>query len=132
MKKKNKAEYDKPSTIIGKETTLEAAVLKSESSLQINGTFLGDMEVNGSVVIGETGTVVGNIKSTFILVAGKVEGNLNIENQIHLTNTAKILGDIISGSIVIDEGACLDGNCRMSNGVDKKNKKEKTQTEKAS
>ncbi|GMQ56181.1 hypothetical protein AN1V17_05740 [Vallitalea sediminicola] len=114
MKQKKKATYDKPSTIIGKDTTLESSVLKSKESVKIHGNFYGDMEVEDSVVIGETGYIKGNIVSDFLLVAGKIDGNVKIAGQLHLTKTAKITGDINTVSIIIDEGAHIEGNCSMS------------------
>lgn len=119
MKQKKKASYDKPSTIIGKDTTLEAAVLKSKNSVQINGKFYGDMDIEASVVIGESGYVKGNVVADFTLVAGQIEGNIKISGQIHLTKTAKITGNVSTASIIIDEGARIEGNCTTIDGPDK-------------
>jgi cytoskeletal protein CcmA (bactofilin family) len=127
---KKKASYDKPSTIIGKDTILESSMLKSKNSVQINGTFYGDMEVEASVVVTESGYVKGNIYSDFLLVAGRIEGNVHISGQLHLTKTARINGDINTGSIVIDEGGNIEGKCSMNNSqntnkkiIDDKDKK---------
>jgi cytoskeletal protein CcmA (bactofilin family) len=119
MKQNKKATYDKPSTIIGKDTTLESSILRSKNSVQINGNFYGDMEVEASVVIGETGYVKGGIEADFLLVAGKIEGNLRIGGQLHLTKTARIMGDINTVSIIIDEGAQIEGSCSMSKAQSK-------------
>lgn len=119
MKQKKKASYDKPSTIIGKETTLETSVLKSKNSVQINGKFYGDMEVEASVVVGESGYIKGNIVADFLLVAGQIEGNVKITGQMHLTKTAKINGNVSTASIIIDEGARIEGNCSTIDGEDK-------------
>lgn len=113
MKQKKKASYDKPATIIGKETILESATLKSKSSVQVNGRFYGDMEIEASLVVGESGYIEGNVVSDFLLVAGQIQGNLNITGQLHLTKTSRVSGDIHTSSIIIDEGALIDGNCHM-------------------
>ena len=114
IKQKKKANYTNPSTIIGKDTTLETSILKSRNTVQINGKFYGDMEVESSVAIGETGYVKGNITADFLLVAGKIDGNVNIAGQLHLTKSSMIIGDIKTSSIIIDEGAHIQGNCSMS------------------
>ena len=105
--------YDTPSTIIGEDTELESSLLKSKSSIQIQGTYSGDIEVESSVVISETGKVKGNISASFVLVAGKVSGNIQVNQQVHITNTGHITGDIICQSIIVDEGGCIDGNFKM-------------------
>ncbi|GKX32116.1 hypothetical protein SH1V18_45960 [Vallitalea longa] len=114
IKQKKKATYDKPSTIIGKDTTLETSIMKSKNTVQINGKFYGDMEIESSVAIGETGYIKGNVAADFLLVAGKIDGNVNIAGQLHLTKSAMITGDIKTASIIIDEGAHIQGNCNMS------------------
>jgi cytoskeletal protein CcmA (bactofilin family) len=108
-----KASYDKPTTVIGEDTVLETAKLVSKSSVQISGQFNGAIEVSASLVVGETGKMNGNIKSNFVLVAGEIVGNMDVSQQVHLTKTARITGDIECASIVIDEGAYLDGSCKM-------------------
>ncbi|MCT4598362.1 MAG: polymer-forming cytoskeletal protein [Vallitalea sp.] len=121
MKQKKKASYDKPATIVGKESVLELAMLKTKDTVQINGKFYGDMVVEGSIIVSETGYVKGNIEAEFLLVAGHVDGNVDVSGQLHLTKSCNITGDIKTASIVIDEGAVLKGNCDMSD-VQKYNK----------
>lgn len=113
MRTNKKADYERPSTIIGKDTTIETTKLKSKSSVQINGIFQGDTDVEASLVVGQGGKVVGNIIASFVLVAGTIEGNVQAKEQLHVTKTAVINGDILCGSIIIDDGAVLNGSCKM-------------------
>ncbi|MDA3846337.1 MAG: polymer-forming cytoskeletal protein [Vallitaleaceae bacterium] len=115
-----KPSYDKPLTLIGEDTIIETSKLKSKSSVQIAGKFIGDIEVDASLVIGQGGKVEGNVLASFILVAGEVVGNLEVTQQIHLTKTAKVVGNINCQSIVIDEGASLEGQCMMKQGSNDK------------
>ncbi len=133
MKKSTqKPEYDKPMTIIGQDTVLEGAVLKSSKAVQINGKFIGDIQIDSSVSIGETGLIQGNIKANYLLVAGKIQGDCELSSQIHLTSTAVIKGNIICGSIIIDEGAQVNGTCSMiSSASQQSNKQEKKENSKA-
>ena len=124
MRTKKKADYERPSTIIGKDTTIETTKLKSKSSVQINGILLGDTDVEASLVVGQGGKVVGNIIAGFILVAGTIEGNVQAKEQLHVTKTAIINGDILCGSIIIDDGAVLNGSCKMQTSSDNESKVE--------
>jgi len=108
-----KPNYERPTTVIGKDTLLTTAMLESKSSVQINGVLTGDANVDSSLVIGQEGKVNGNITASFILVAGTIEGNVNATEQLHVTKSAVINGDILCGSIIIDDGAMLNGNCKM-------------------
>ena len=107
---KEKANYNHPTTVIGKDTVLEAGKLNSKASVQVNGTVIGDMHVDTSLVVGQKGLVEGNISAGFVLVAGKIVGDLEVINQIHLTKTAVVVGNISYQSIVIDDGAKIEGN----------------------
>ncbi|MBC7958353.1 MAG: polymer-forming cytoskeletal protein [Vallitaleaceae bacterium] len=113
MGKKDKAAYDRPTTVICKDTKVEAGKLTSKSNVQISGHFLGDLDISASLVIGETGYVKGNIKSEYILLAGEVAGNIDVKHQLHITQTAKVKGDVIAGTVIIDEGAHLEGGIKM-------------------
>jgi len=111
--KKEKANYDRPTTIIGKEALVEGGIIESKSSMQVNGRVLTDLAIDASLVIGENGYIEGNINAGFVLVAGKIIGNIDVAHQIHLTKTAVVVGDIQYESIVIDKGAQIEGNCCM-------------------
>lgn len=113
MGKKVKAAFDRPTTIICKDTKIEAAKLTSTSNVQISGQFFGDIDVSASLVIGETAVVKGNIKAEFILLAGEVHGNIEVVHQLHITQTARVEGDVIAATVIIDEGAHLEGGIKM-------------------
>lgn len=113
MKKKPKPNYDKPATIIHHDTRIDLSQLASKSSVQVNGILNGDMEVQESIVVGEAGHINGNMKAAFVLVAGHVEGNIVVEEQIHLTKSAKVRGDIQCRSMIVDEGAFIEGSFKM-------------------
>lgn len=105
--------YEKPSTIIGQDSIIEARLLQSKESVQIAGKFIGNLKVESSVVVSELGIVEGDIESAFLLVSGEVKGNLNISQQLHITSKGKITGDVSCRNIIIDEGGYIDGNCKM-------------------
>ncbi len=114
---KAKPNYDKPTTIIGKDTVIDCGVINAKTSIQINGVLKGDMKIEASVAIGENGRVEGNIDADFVLVAGVVTGNVAVKEQVHLTKTAQIMGDIKCGSIIVDDGARIQGNFGMHEAI---------------
>lgn len=109
-----KPNYEKTDTVISKDTIIETTKLKSETSVQVNGKIIGDVEVKASLVIGQTGKVEGNIRTTFLLVSGMIDGNVDVVEQVQLTKNGVINGNIVCKSIVIDEGAVINGNCQMT------------------
>lgn len=113
MFKNNKPEYDKPETIIGESVKIEMQKFTSKGSVHINGSIAGDVDVENSLVIGKQASVKGSIHTKYLLVAGEINGNVVASEQIQITSGGKIIGDITSKSIVIEEGAQIDGHCKM-------------------
>lgn len=100
-------------TIICKDTKIEATKLISTASVLISGEFIGDVEVSSSLTVGDTGLVKGTIQADNVLVSGEVIGNVNAIQQLQITHTGRVVGDVFVGTIVMDEGAQLEGNCKM-------------------
>ena len=104
-------------TIIGEGIRLEAALFSGTGSIRIDGEFKGDMDIDGSVIIGETGHVTGNIKAKYTLLAGTVMGNTFCSGTMHMASSGRMTGNIEANSVVVDEGANFNGACNMTAGV---------------
>lgn len=113
MKKSKSPSFDRPMTIIGENTELNAALLKCSESIKIIGKFTGDIESTSSVVVAGTGYVKGNISAEFAYICGVVEGNLDITNTVQIASSGNINGSITCANIITDEGAVLNGSCTM-------------------
>ena len=99
-------------TIIGGNSKIEGRLTAAEST-RIDGLLEGKIMSESSVIIGEHGLVRGDIDAVEILVAGTVYGNLRAQERIQLTETGRVLGDIFTKTLVIDEGASFKGQCTM-------------------
>ena len=113
FKKKTVApQVDVPGTVIGKGITLESALLTGKESVRIDGVFLGDVDLDGSLILGETGSIEGAVRAKYIILAGIVRGNIESET-LHVSPTARINGDITTQSIIVDEGGQLNGRYQV-------------------
>ena len=113
MKNIQRADYSKPaSTFIDKGITLEAKKLSGAESVRIDGYFIGDIDLDGYLQMGESGVIEGNVKIPFALIAGTIRGNINCSATLHLTSTAMIQGNIMCDNIIMDEGAVFFGYCK--------------------
>ena len=100
-------------TMVGADTLIEG-MLKTKSSIRINGTIIGDVRADGVVVLTKTGRIVGTIEAESIIVAGVVEGNMSIRDKVNVEATGEIYGDVITKKFVIDEESIFQGNCIMN------------------
>ncbi|MDR1663820.1 MAG: polymer-forming cytoskeletal protein [Clostridiales bacterium] len=100
---------DAPSTVISRGIQLEAASMTGGESVRIDGVFRGNIDIDGSLVLGDSGTVIGDITANMIVVAGRVSGNIRCGSMLHFASTAKVSGDIETQSLIVDEGSQISG-----------------------
>ncbi|MFN3603477.1 MAG: polymer-forming cytoskeletal protein [Leptonema sp. (in: bacteria)] len=86
-------------------------------SLKIDGKFEGKSLQADQLYIGATGKVKTNITASTVIIEGIVIGNIEAKNRVMLMPTAKILGDIKTPELVIQNGVILEGRCMISNDL---------------
>ncbi len=102
---------EKVDTLIGPNTTFEG-IIKADGTVRINGNVTGEVIVTGNVIIGDSSTIKGNINAINAYISGIVHGNISTSDQLHMTPTSKIFGDIVVKNVIIDEGAVFNGHCK--------------------
>ena len=76
-------------------------------SAQING----EVKSKGSVKIGQSSVVIGNIFATSAVIAGAVKGDIDVHGPVILDTSAIVMGNIKSKSVQINNGAVIEGMC---------------------
>ncbi len=87
--------------------------LEFSGTAQISGDFKGEIVSQGVLLVGQEGTVEGDVAVGNINCAGTVTGNIKSLKKASLQRTAKCRGDIEAPLLEIDEGAYFDGNIKM-------------------
>lgn len=105
---------DTPNTAIGKGMYLEAVCMTGQESVRVDGIYKGNIEINGSLVLGDSGSITGDVRATYFLVAGEVNGNIFCETLLHFASTSKVFGDVQASSLIVDEGAQVSGRFIVS------------------
>lgn len=135
-KDNKKIKRDKIETIIGENTELEGKIISSDS-IRVEGKINGSIEVSGDLIIGKNAFIKNKIKAAKIIIAGKVEGEINAQEKVELLKNAKVTGNISSNSLKIEEGAIFNGSNTSLNTKNKekkislKEKREKKKKKKA-
>ncbi|MGD8228870.1 MAG: polymer-forming cytoskeletal protein [Desulfobacteraceae bacterium] len=105
-------------TYIGKDTEFEGK-LRFYGTIRIDGQFRGEIIGEGTLIVGEGATIESDIHVSQIFNSGRIQGDVTADNKIEIRAPGKILGNIQAPSIVINEGATIEGNCQM-HGISKK------------
>ncbi len=71
----------------------------------------GEVNSDGSVKIGQSSVVIGNISATSAVIAGAVKGDIDVHGPVILDTTAIVMGNIKSKSVQINNGAVIEGLC---------------------
>ena len=88
--------------------------LHFEDTFRIDGHLTGKAESTGDLVVGEHGVVEADVKVGSIYVSGVVHGTVTATRRVEITAGGKVLADIQTPVLVVEDGAILEGNCRMS------------------
>ena len=132
FKKSSKGEEiaDEVETIIGPSVKIEGD-FSSKGNVLIAGVVSGKLSTTQNLRVEEKAKISADIEARGAVIAGEVNGNIKIEGHLEILSTAKINGDIKTGSIAIQQGAFLNGNCVMGGGVPAGSSKEPIEKEKS-
>ena len=87
--------------------------LHFQGSVRIDGNFTGEVESEGTLVIGHDAVVEGSIKVGKLVLSGKLRGEVQSLGKVILNKTAEMYGNIRTPVLVVDEGAVLEGKLTM-------------------
>lgn len=99
-------------TVFGSDTQFFGD-LSFKKSLQINGTFEGEISSGGFLVIGEGAVVKANINAKAVIVSGTVYGNIEAKEKLEIQSRGKVYGNIRTAKLKIADGVIFEGSCEM-------------------
>ncbi|HEX3747867.1 MAG TPA: polymer-forming cytoskeletal protein [Bryobacteraceae bacterium] len=95
---------------IGKSVKVVGQIYSKED-LFVDGTVEGTLEASeNKLTIGPHGTIQASIKAREVLVLGTIQGNVEALERLEIRKDAKLLGDIRTARIVIEDGAYFKGS----------------------
>lgn len=71
----------------------------------------GEIHAGGSVKVGQSSVIIGNIYATSAVIAGAVKGDIDVQGPVILDTSAIVMGNIKSKSVQINNGAVIEGMC---------------------
>jgi cytoskeletal protein CcmA (bactofilin family) len=113
-------------------------VLTGETSFQamlrVDGNLVGSVSSEtGTLIVGTNGQVDANVSVGTAMVNGVVNGDIIASEKIQLGRTARVIGNIQSPRLIIEDGALLEGGCKMVQALElqaeRQSASESTQTE---
>jgi cytoskeletal protein CcmA (bactofilin family) len=101
------------SGFVGHGTTLTGET-EFHAMLRVDGHLIGTVSSeSGTLIVGTNGQVDANILVAAAMINGTVNGDILATEKLHLGRTARVLGNIQSPRLIVEEGAILEGSCNM-------------------
>src|SRR6201997_930836 len=98
------------SATIGKAVKIVGQIYSKEE-LYVDGDLEGTLEaLEHKLTIGPNGTVHASVKAREVVVLGTIQGNVEAADKIEIRKDAKLVGDIKTARIIIEDGAYFKGS----------------------
>ena len=109
------------SAALGKNVTVKGQIFARED-LTIDGEVEGTVECHEHrLTIGPNARVQAGLKAREIIIQGSIQGNVEAADKIDIKKEAKLVGDIKTSRIVIEDGAYFKGSIDISKVTAPKN-----------
>lgn len=105
--------YNSINSTIGGGSSINGT-LEINGGLRVDGFVDGEVKVTGTLTVGHEGRIKGNVTVNHAVIGGTVNGTIKAEKQLELQNGSRIEGDIVTKSLIIEEGVFFEGHCSMS------------------
>ena len=101
---------------IGKAVRIEGKI-HSKEDLFVDGDLEGTVEApDHKLTIGPNGTVHAAVKAREVVVLGTIQGNVEATEKIEIKKDARLVGDIRTARIIIEDGAYFKGSIDIVKG----------------
>ena len=87
--------------------------LSFEETFRIDGRFEGKIRSGGELILGDDADVNAEMEVGRLSVNGKLKGSVQATERVELLAGARVLGDISTPVLRIEEGAHFEGSCQM-------------------
>ncbi len=91
--------------------------LSFEGSFRIDGRFMGKIDSDSVLIIGENGKVDADIKIGNIIINGEVKGTIQAKEKVEINARGRVIGTVITPKLAVEEGAYLEANCQITDQV---------------
>lgn len=84
------------------------------SMLRVDGQLTGKVvSEDGTLIVGSTGQVDADVSVSGAVVNGTVNGDIIATEKLELGRTARVIGNVQTPRLLVEDGAVLEGSCSM-------------------
>ncbi len=94
--------------------TVYQGQLNFQGSVRIDGIFNGEVNSEGTLIIGKDARVEGQVKVGQLVLSGNIKGEIIATKKAVLHKTANLVGSLHAPILMVEEGARLEGQVAMT------------------
>ncbi|MCW2118003.1 bactofilin family protein [Flavobacterium sp. 7A] len=91
----------------------------SQADFRLDGELEGNFHTTGKLVIGPSGSVVGDVVCRNADIEGKFNGKIEVAEILNVKSKASIHGEVVVGKLSVEPGAEFSASCVMKNKATK-------------
>lgn len=88
--------------------------LKFSGELTFEGKLDGEVTTDGTLNLGDSAVINGNINATNVIVRGKINGNIVAKDKVDIKAKTELFGDIRASKLAIEEGVTYVGKTEVN------------------
>ncbi len=104
----SKASHAQEVTVIGRGAVIEGTV-RAQGRVQVDGKIDGSLLVEGTVSVGPSGAVHGEVVAEELVVGGRLEGKVSARAHLQVIAGGTVQGQVRYGSLQVERGGVLHG-----------------------
>lgn len=91
--------------------------LTFKGTVRVDCRFLGDITSDGKLILGKEANLKGTVRVKELVVHGILNGEAIVTNRTILHQDAKVAGTLTTATLVMEEGALLQGELFMGKDI---------------
>ncbi|MBI3092290.1 MAG: polymer-forming cytoskeletal protein [Candidatus Tectomicrobia bacterium] len=113
-KGENVARRDDVKAFLGAGTEFKG-VLSFQGVVRIDGYLEGEVLTQDTLVVGPGAELKAEISVGTLITEGHISGNVTAQDRIEIRGKSRLLGNIMTPVLFVEEGAIFEGSCKMTN-----------------
>jgi cytoskeletal protein CcmA (bactofilin family) len=118
-----------PTTYVAPSTTITGRIV-GKGAYVFCGAMEGDCDIEGPLTLAAGARWRGILRATDIVIAGHVEGDVIAAGRVEIASSARVTGSLAGHSIAVAEGAVIEGDIKVTSGIEPKIFQEKRESAK--
>jgi len=98
---------------LGKGTEFKG-VLSFEGTIRVDGKVDGEVISKDTLIAGDGAFLQGEITVGTMICSGKIVGNVNASQKVHIIAPGIVQGNIKTPKLIIEDGVTFDGKSEMA------------------